>query len=157
VAIYRIRWPWALATSAGAPVILGVMIALLIQPVWFGATVGSTFMIAMTALTLRKVRRRTLTVTDSGLEVQRDRYALIVGWDDVARARRRRHQLVVPVEELVLSGSEVVARSSNGKSTSLPPALTGHPATRAILISLYDKGWRRGPIGDHMPDLVNET
>lgn len=152
---YRMRWPWAVATSAGVPVIIGVIITLLIRPVWFGSTVGSTLVIALTALSLRRVRRRTLTVTDSGLEVQRDKYAMIVGWNEVARVQRRRHQLFIPVEELVLSGSELVARSSSGKSTSLPPSLSGHPATRRILMSLYDKGWRHGPVGDHLQGLFS--
>ena len=157
MATYRVRWPWALATSAALPAIIGVLVALLVRPVWVGSTVGSTLMIASTALSLRRVRRRTLTVTDSGLEVQRDKYAMIVGWNEVVGVRRRRHQLFIPVEELVLSGSELVARSSSGKSTSLPPSLSGHPATRRILVSLYDKGWRHGPVGDHMQGVLAGT
>jgi len=137
------------------PVIIGLIISLLIRPVWLGSTVGSTLVIALTALSLRRVRRRTLTVADSGLEVQRDKYAMIVGWNEVVRVQRRRHQLFIPVEELVLSGSKLVARSSSGKSTSLPPSLSGHPATRRILMSIYDKGWRHGPVGDHMQGLFS--
>jgi hypothetical protein len=154
VETYRIRWPWALAASVGAPVIIGVVTALLI-PGWLGWTAGLTLMVALTALSLRRVRRRTLTVTASGLEVQRDKYAMIVGWNEVVRVQRRRHQLFIPVEELMLSGSKLVARSSSGKSTSLPPSLSGHPATRRILMSLYDKRWRHGPVGDNLQDVFS--
>lgn len=133
--------------------IVGLVIATVILPGWLGIAVGLVFAIASTTPSLRKVRRRTLTVTDSGLELQRDQYAMIVAWDEVESVRRRRHQIVIPVEELVLSGSRLLARDSTGKPTSLPPSLSGSPATRAILISLYDKAWRHGSIGDHLPGL----
>jgi hypothetical protein len=120
-----------------------------------GCVIGIALTVALTAPSVRRVRRRTLTVSDAGLEVQRDKYAMIVAWDQVVSVQQRRHQLLIPVEEFVLSGSEIVPRGSTGKATTLPTSLFGHPATRRILISLYDKAWRDGPVGAHLQGLAN--
>lgn len=63
----------------------------------------------------------TLTVTATGFQVQRDRYALVARWQDVTGVDRRRHQLLLPVEELRLSDSELLERSSTGNPCDCPP------------------------------------
>lgn len=150
---YRIRWPWAVAASAPLPLILGVMTAVLIRPMWFAIIVEIAF-IVLGARSVRAVRRRTLTISNAGLQVQRDKYAMLVRWDQVVGVKHRVHQLAIPVDELVLSGSELIARGSNDKPTTLPASLSAHPALKGIHISLYDKAWRDGPVGDHLQGLV---
>jgi hypothetical protein len=103
------------------------------------------------ALSFRRVRRRTVTVTAEGLEVQRDKYRLLVPWSAIAKVQRRRHQLVVAVEELVVTGADVVPLDSRGRSTSLDTtSLEGRPAAGRVMVSLYDKQWRQGPIGERL-------
>ncbi|HEY3546799.1 MAG TPA: hypothetical protein VGK17_12035 [Propionicimonas sp.] len=152
---YRIRWLWAVATSAPLPVCLGVMVALIFRPVWVGVVLGLTLASSMTLSNVRRVRRRSLSVSEAGLEVQRDTYAIRVGWDQVLGVQQRLHQGVIPVEELVLSGSRIIPRGSTGKTTTPGARLSSHPAPKRILISLYDKSWRTGPVGDHLRTLVN--
>jgi hypothetical protein len=155
VLTYRIRWTWAVATSATLPAVLGLATAVLIRPTWVGCVVGIALTVALTAPSLRRVRRRTLTVSDAGLEVQRDSYAMRVGWDQVVGVRQRRHQRLIPVDELVLSGSDLIPRSSTGKANTLPASLPAHPAARRIQVSLYNKAWRDGPIGNHLQGVVH--
>lgn len=105
----------------------------------------------MTMTNLRRVRRRNLSVTAIGLQVQRDRCALVTRWQDVTGVNRRRHQLLLPVEELRLSDSELLEPSSTGKPMrDCPPHCpeTGRPD--ASTSGLYDKNWRTGPIGDQL-------
>lgn len=88
----------------------------------------------MTMTNLRRVGRRNLSVTAIGLQVQRDRCALVTRWQDVTGVNRRRHQLLLPVEELRLSDSELLEPSSTGKPMRLPASLPGDRATRRIHI-----------------------
>lgn len=108
----------------------------------------------LTTSSLRPVRRRFLTVTPAGLEVQRDAYALRARWDQVVGVQRRRHQGLIPVEELLLAAAEVVPRTSTGKVKPPPGSLQGHPATTRVMVSVYDRAWREGPIGDHLSGLA---
>ena len=90
-------------------------------------------------------------MTADGLEVQRDTYRLLVPWPAVAAVQHRRHQLVVAVEELVVKSAEVVPLDHRGRSTSLDTELIAqHPAASRVMVSLYDKQWRRGPIGERL-------
>jgi hypothetical protein len=121
---------------------------------WFLSVLVIALTVAPVAVLSRRIRRRTLTVSDAGLEVQRDEYAMVAGWDQVVGVERSRHPYLIPGDELVLSGSEVIPRGSTGKATTLPASLSGHPATRRIQISLYDKAWRDGPVGAHLRGLA---
>ena len=69
------------------------------------------------------VRRRSLTISNAGLPVQRDNYAEIVRGDQVAGVEHRVHQLAIPVDELVLSGGELISRGSNEKPTTSTAAV----------------------------------
>lgn len=52
------------------------------------------------------------------------------------------------VEELICSGARVEAIDSRGQASSVPKALRGHRALSRAMVSLYEKDWRSGPIGD---------
>lgn len=136
------------------PVAAGVAVTALAQPLWPGILLGVALAAGLTTSSLRRVRRRVLTVSPVGLEVQRDGYALRVRWDQVVGVQRRRHQGLIPVEELVLASAEVVPRTSTGKVKAPPASLQGHPATTRIMVSVYDRAWREGPIGDHLGGLA---
>lgn len=143
-----------MATSAVLPLVLVGSVLLLVHPPVVVLLPWLVLVAALTVRSLVRVRRRTLTVGADGLEVQRDSYAMRVTWDQVVGVRRRLHHGVIPVDELVLSGSVVVPRGSTGKVKAPSSSLSTHPATTRILVSLYDKRWRDGPIGEHLPRLV---
>ncbi|BDO43565.1 hypothetical protein [Cellulomonas sp. NTE-D12] len=136
------------------PVAVGVGAAVFVRPFWLGIVLGVALAAGLTSNSLRRVRRRFLTVAPAGLEVQRDGYALRVRWDQVVGVQRRRHQGLIPVEELVLASAEVVPRTSTGKVKAPPASLQRHPASTRIMVSLYDAAWREGPIGDHLQGLA---
>ena len=152
---YRFRRAIAAWTCVSAPVAIALGCFLLViglfQQPWLGATIGVVLASAEFALSFRRVRRRTLTVTAEGLEVQRDKYRLLVPWPAIATVQHRRHQLVVAVEELVVKGADVVPLDYRGRSTSLDTtSLEGRPAASRVMVSLYDKQWRQGPIGERL-------
>lgn len=149
---YRLRPAVAVGTCATAPCILfliWLVLAYLVGPLWLGACIGFLCAAAVFMLNYGRVRRRTLTVNSDGLEVQRDQYRLIVPWTAINGVQHRRHQRVMAVEELMVTGADVVPLDYRGKPTSLPQQLAaGHPASTRVMVSLYDKNWRDGPIGD---------
>ncbi|GAB3658218.1 hypothetical protein GCM10027596_14290 [Nocardioides korecus] len=147
---FRIRWPVALGTSLPVPVALGALLGLVIRPVALGVLEGVVLAAVFGLLGVLRVRRRTLTVHDDVLVVQRDQYRLVVPWASVTGVQRRRHQRVMAVEELVCSGARVEAVDSRGRTSRLPEKLTGHPALTRVMVSLYAEDWRSGPIGERV-------
>jgi hypothetical protein len=146
----RVRWPIAFATSALAPILLGVVVAVVVRPVGLGMGLAIVVAGVLSAIAVRRVRRRTLSVSPDGLVVQRDKYGLHAPWEAVVGVQRRRLQGVLAVDELALSESTPVARNSRGQSSRLPSTLAGHPAALRIQVSVYDKNWRNGPIGNEL-------
>jgi len=150
----RIRKAVALVDAAALPV-LPVVVALLVgvfagPPVTVPAVVFASVLVLAIPLSYRRVRRRTLTVSNEGLEVQRDQYRLRVSWDDVTGTALRRHQLLFNVDELHVRNAQVLALDANGRATTPPDRLAGHPATTRIQVSLFDAHWRTGPIGKYL-------
>jgi hypothetical protein len=150
-----------MATSAVAPTLcglaLGLCLTLVIDPAWVGVVVGFVVALVMGSQIMIRVRRRTLTVFDDVLVVQRDQYRLIVPWQGIRAVQRRRHQMLMNVEELVCSGSQVEAVDSRGRASSLPHGLEQHPALTRVMVSLYAKDWSQGPIGERVRGLGIET
>jgi hypothetical protein len=149
----RIRRSVAAASSATLPVLVGLFLALEIRPLWAGILVGLALAVVATSVTTRRVRRRTLTVHDDVLVVQRDAYRLVVPWQGVTGVQRRKHQLVMDVEELLCTGASVEAVDSRGRVSRLPRGLSEHPALSRVMVSLFDKDWREGPIGQKVRDV----
>lgn len=151
---YRIRRAVAVATSASVPLLCGVVLALALSltigPVWVCALLGLVFAVVAITPIVRRVRRRSLTAYDDVLVVQRDQYRLVVPWQGISAVQRRRHQVVMDVEELVCSGGRVVAIDSRGRPSTVPQGLEEHPALTRVMVSLYARDWRLGPIGDRV-------
>ena len=148
---YPLRRTVAVGSCAPLPVLLFTLCLLragLVGSLWLGASIGLVAAAAVFTFNYQRVRRRTLTVTTEGLEVQGDKYRLVVPWSGVTKVQQRRHQIVVAVEELVVDGASIVPLDSRGRTTTLPHQLVaGHPAPTRVGVSLYDKSWREGPIG----------
>ena len=149
--------PVAISTSATVPTLcglaVGLLLTLVIDPAWVGLVAGFVFALVLGSQIVSRVRRRTLTVFDDVLVVQRDQYKLIVPWHGIRAVQRRRHQKLMNVEELVCSGGQVEAVDSRGRASSLPQGLEQHPALTRVMVSLYAKDWRQGPIGDKVRGL----
>lgn len=154
---YRIRLSVAIGTSVGVPVLAGVVVGLVVAlvggPAWVAGVAGCAFALAAGWYNVSRVRRRALMVFDDVLVVQRDRYRLVVPWQGVTAVQHRRHQGLLSVEELVCSGGRVEAVDSRGNASVLPEGLDGHPALTRVMVSLYSKRWRHGPIGDKLRAL----
>ena len=144
--------PIAIATSATVPtlygLVLGLVLALVIDPAWVGVVVGLVVALGLGWQIVRRVRRRALTVLDDVLVAQRDQYRLIVPWQGIKTVQRRRHHWLMNVEELVCSGGSGRSRRFAGQGHSLPNDLDQHPALTRVMVSLYAKDWRQGPIGN---------
>lgn len=119
--------------------------------------VGILFALAVGSQIVSRVRRRTITVFDDVLVVQRDQYRLVVPWQGIRAIQRRRHQKLMNVEEFVCSGGHVEAVDSRGRASTLPQGLEQHPALTRVMVSIYAKNWRQGPIGDKVRGLGLET
>ncbi|NYJ76408.1 hypothetical protein [Allobranchiibius huperziae] len=144
----RIRWSVAIASSAPVAVIGAAFCVLAIPPFGLGLGAAIVFVLLAGSMSVRRVRRRTLTVHPDVLVVQRDQYRLSVPWSRVTAVQSRRHQVVMRVEELVCAGAAVDAVSSSGRPSVLPKRLEGHPALSRVMVSLYSKDWKNGPIGE---------
>ena len=147
---YPLRWPPALLEAFLVPGLGGLLVTVVVDPWPIGLLLGVALAASFGALRLARARRRTLTVTDEGLLLQRDRYGLSARWEDVTGIQPRRLAGVLPVDELLLTDRELVARTSTGTERELPDGLDEHPASRRVQVSLYDKGWRTGPIGEEL-------
>ena len=152
---YRIRPLVAVTSSATLPVLVVAAWVLLGLAVDSPPTIGAGVLVGL-ALFVRnvvRVRRRSLTVGDDGLVVQRDAYRLVVPWSAVRSVQSRTHQRVMRVEELLVEGAQVEAVDRRGRPTDVAPQLADHPATTRVLVSLYDRDWRDGPIGRELRSL----
>ena len=147
---FRIRWPVALGTTLPVPVACSVLLALVIRPVAVGLVVAAPCVLVLGLLGVLRVRRRTLTVFDDVLVVQRDQYRLVVPWSGITGVQRRRRQRLMAVEELLCSGARVEAVDSRGRASRPPEKLTGHEALTRVMVSVYAEDWRNGPIGERV-------
>ena len=147
---FRIRWPVALGTTLPVPVACSVLLALVVRPAALGLAAAASCVLVFGLLGVLRVRRRTLTVHDDVLVVQRDQYRLVVPWSGITGVQRRRHQWFVAVEELLCSGARVEAVDSRGRASRLPEKLAGHPALTRVMVTLYAEDWRSTPIGERV-------
>jgi hypothetical protein len=99
---------------------------------------------------LIRASHRSLTITNDGIELQRDKYRLDASWDAVVGLERGRRRGLLRADELLLADSRISAVDYRGRRTTLPPGLEGHPATRRVQVNFYDGDWATGPIGEHL-------
>jgi hypothetical protein len=122
--------------ARGGPWVEGAALGLI------GAGLSSMYLVP-------KIRRRSLTVSDTGLTAQRDTYRVSCLWDDVADVRRRRLGGIVVVDEIVFQRGRTEPVDSRGKTRrGVSPKVAKSGADRRIQIGVYDAAWRDGPVGE---------
>jgi hypothetical protein len=144
---YRIRWVIALTTTLWPLILGGILLITVLRPLVAAIPAATAVVVIFGAMKVIRVRRRSLTATASGLDVQRDFYAIHVPWSSITGVQNRRLQGILSVEELTLSDVELIGRDSRDRTRAIGSKVSGHPATTRIQISLYDPAWRGGPIG----------
>lgn len=146
---YRLRKPIALLESFLLPSVLSVLVLLVVRPFVFALPVVLV-LLAFGAWTLRRVSRRTLTVTEAGIQLQRDNYRLEAPWHAIVDVERGRRRGLVTADELALAESTIIALDRNDNTTKLPQGLASHPATRRVQVSVYDRDWATSPLGERL-------
>lgn len=97
-----------------------------------------------------RVSRRALTLTGDGVQLQRDKYRLDASWDAVVGVDLGRRRGLVTADELILAESRIIELDHRNQTTTLPKAFQDHPARRRVQVSLYDRDWASGPIGERL-------
>ena len=97
-----------------------------------------------------RASRRALTLSDDGVQLQRDKCRLDAPWHTVVGVDRGRRRGLVKADELILADSRIIALDHRNQATTLPKRLQGHPATSRVQVSLYDRDWASGPIGERL-------
>ncbi|WP_343986265.1 hypothetical protein [Terrabacter terrae] len=146
---FRVRKPFALLEAFLAPSVVAVLSLLLIRPP-VRAIPAVLVSLAFGTWIMLRGSRRALTLTDDGVQVQRDKYRMDVPWHTVVGVDRGRRRGLVRADELILADSRIVALDHRNQTTTLPKGLQGHPATSRVQVSLYDRDWASGPIGEHL-------
>ncbi len=146
---YRLRKPIALLESFLLPSVLSVLVFVIVRPFAF-ALAAVLVLLAFGAWTLRRVSGRTLTVTEDGIQLQRDNYRLEAPWHAVVGVERGRRRGLVKADELALAESTIIALDRRDNTTTLPQGLAGHPATRRVQVSMYDRDWASSPLGERL-------
>ncbi|MFD6445077.1 hypothetical protein ACFWEJ_08240 [Promicromonospora sp. NPDC060204] len=158
--VYRIRQDLAVLLVLPIPILTAAISLVLIttqQPVLVALAVVYIAVSMVLAIRMyRRVRNRTLTVSESGVTVQRDAYRIEAPWSEVVGIDRKRRQGLL-ADELVLANPVVTFVDAAGKPTRVPKAAAGHPALQRIQVSFYDKSWREGPIGDRLRALLQPS
>lgn len=141
--------PFALLESFLLPCVVSLVALVVVRPLAFALPVVLA-VLAFGARTLRRVSRRTLTVTEDGIRLQRDGYRLEAPWHAIVGVERGRRRGLVRADELALAESTVIALDGSDTTTTPRPALAGHPATRRVQVSLYDRDWAASPLGERL-------
>ena len=91
------------------------------------------------------VRARTLTPTDEGIWIYRGHFTqMFAAWDEVVRVERRNLGLL-GTDQLVLR--EPVRKYVRSDMRSPAEIVWKSKPNQRVLIGLYDRHWRSGPIG----------
>ncbi|MFI2486892.1 hypothetical protein ACH47X_08280 [Promicromonospora kroppenstedtii] len=158
--VYRIRRDLAALLVLPIPILTAAISLVLIttqRPVLVVlAVVYVVVSVVLMIRMYRQARRRTLTVSDTSLVVQRDAYRIGAPWSEVVGIDRKRRQGLL-ADELVLASPVVTFVDAADKPTRVPKAAAGHPALQRIQVSFYDKNWREGPIGDRLRSLLQPS
>jgi hypothetical protein len=142
--MYRPRWPVVVLSGLTVPVLFGVVFAAVSRSVFAGAFGALTAF----ALVASRVRRRSLTVDETGMTAQRDAYKVSVKWSDLVEVRRQKLGGLIPLDVMVFSGSELEPVDVRGKTRpSIPPKVYEIGADRRVQVGVYVRDWRESPIG----------
>lgn len=131
------------------PSMVAVLLLLLVRPLVL-ALPAVLVLLAFGTWSMLRASRRALTLTDDGLQLQRDTYRLEAPWHMVVGVDRGRRRGLLRADELILADSRITALDHRNETTTLPKRLQGHPATSRVQVSLYDRDWASGPIGEYL-------
>jgi hypothetical protein len=137
----------AVATSLVTSLVLrAILTKPPINPFLYGAF-GAVWSVVVA---LTRSRRRTLTVTDEGLEAQRDKFRVVVRWADFEDVTYRRAG-GLKSELLTFRTGEIVPISSKGQPTTVnEEAIRRVGADRNIQIGTYFANWMTSPVGESL-------
>jgi hypothetical protein len=51
---------------------------------------------------------------------------------------------------LLVTDASLEPVDSRGRPSTLPHGLSEHPARTRVMVSLYDRHWRQGPMAEHL-------
>lgn len=116
-----------------------------------GVVTGLIVAAVVSPFTAMKIRRRSLTVSASGLIAQRDTYRVSCSWDDAVEVSARRLCGILPIDEIVFRQGTTEAVDSQGKRRKAVDAKVAKiGADRRIQVGVYDATWREGLIGESL-------
>ena len=131
------------------PCLAALLVLLVLRPLPVAVPLAAA-LLAFGLPSLVRASRRSLTVTEDGIQLQRDTYRLDASWDAVVGLERGRRRGLLRADEVLLADSRISAVDYRGRKTTLPQELEGHAATRRVQVNLYDRDWASGPIGEHL-------
>lgn len=149
VCTFRVRKPFVLLEAFLVPSVLAILLLLLIRPLVL-ALPAVLVLLAFGTWTMLRASRRALTLTDDGVQLQRDKYRLDAPWHKVVGVDHGRRRGLVKADELILADSRIIALDHRNQTTTLPKGMQNHPATSRVQVSLYDREWASGPIGERL-------
>ena len=102
------------------------------------------------ALHFRRARRRSLTVTESGVELQYDAYRLVAPWSELS-VHTGRGAFGLDRDELAVASASVLALDADGEPTEVPARMTSQQVATDVRLADFTRDWRDGPLGRLVP------
>jgi hypothetical protein len=136
----RVRWELAALSALIPAALFGTAFGLVTLSALPGAVSGVTLFAVLTLI----ARRRNLELTADGLIVDRGSYRISGRWADVSGVERRRRGLLV-ADELVFSSTHL--EFAPKASERFRQRVLAAGADKRVQISVYQRNWRKGPIG----------
>jgi hypothetical protein len=157
IVVYRQRRAVVIPAAIASGLLAGLLSVILIRIVLPKAGFLSILWGAVAAMySARRVvlhgRRGTLTVTEDGLEAQRDLFRLIVRWEDFEKAEKRTVG-GIRTDLLTFRVGEIASVTSTGKRTKVNvERIRKAGADRSIQVGIYVKDWKTSPIADRLKE-----
>ncbi|WP_207556056.1 hypothetical protein [Intrasporangium flavum] len=146
---HRLRKPFVLLEAFLTPAIAAALLLAVLRPLSLAVPLA-VLVLAFGVSTMVRASRRSLTVTEDGIQIQRDKYRLDAPWDAITGLDCGRRRGLIRADELLLDDCTISAVDHRGRATTLPDSLQPHPATTRVQVNFYDRDWASGPIGAHL-------
>jgi hypothetical protein len=152
-----VRYP--VRTAAAAWSVLTAPLAVLLVVWMLGSSAGGAgrgLLVGLLAggllfvLHFRRARRRALTVTDDGVELQYDDYRLVAPWSAL-RMTQKAGWWGLTHDVLHVDEATVLALDGDGEPTSISKRMTAQKVRTTVRLGDFDRDWRDGPLGRLVP------